>query len=133
MGTVLTIGGKKAFSFFDNNGNCLNSTSSNPNYNIKFGLNTKISCICNNCRSPLLFSEIMGKLIPKYLDLSSNDIQIPSITDSSISTLKINIIIGKYGSQKMNYIDRITHSYESSVSSTTRTLYINFITSDNIK
>jgi hypothetical protein len=30
----------------------------------------------------------------KYLELSSNDIKIPSVTDSSISTLKINIIIG---------------------------------------
>lgn len=76
----------------------------------------------------------MGKSIAKYLDLSSNDLQIPTVTDSSISTLKINIIIGKYGSQKISYIDRITHSYESSASSTTtRTLYINFISSDNIK
>ncbi len=75
----------------------------------------------------------MGKNIAKYLDLSSNDLQIPSVSDSSISTLKINIIVGKYGSQKISYIDRITHSYESSASSTTRTLYINFINSDNIK
>jgi hypothetical protein len=133
MGTILAVGDKKAFSFVDNNGNCLNSTASNPNYNFKFGLNTKISCKCNNCGTPLLFSEIMGRSIAKYLELSSNDIKIPSVTDSSISTLKINIIIGKYGSQKISYIDRITHSYESSVSSTTRTLYINFITSDNIK
>lgn len=75
----------------------------------------------------------MGKTIAQYLDLSGNDLQLPSITDSSIATLKINFILGKYGSQKINYIDRITHSYETSSSSGTRTLYLNFINSDNIK
>jgi hypothetical protein len=52
---------------------------------------------------------------------------------SSVSTLKINFIIGKYGSQKIKYIDKITHSYESVSGSTTRSLYLNFIDSDNIK
>jgi len=49
-----------------------------------------------------------------------------------MTSLRINFIIGKYGSQKVKFINKITYSYESTVS-TIRTLYINFIDSDNIK
>ena len=129
----MTIGGKTAFSFIDSNGNCLNSTASASTYNLRFGLNARISCKCTNCGTPLLYSEIMGKSIAQYLDLSSNDLKFPSVTDSSMTTLKINFIVGKYGSQKIKFIERITYSYESLPGATTKTLYFNFIDSDNIQ
>lgn len=105
----MTIGSKNAFSFVDSSGNCLTSGSSST-FNIRFGHNTKISCICNNCGTPLLFSDLMGKTIAQFYDTTSNNITLPSINDSSITTLKLNFIIGKYGSQKVKYIDKITYS-----------------------
>lgn len=111
MSTIMTIGGKSAFSFVDNSGNCLNSTSTSSNFKFRFGLNTKFSCNCNNCGTPLLFSDIMGKTIPQFLDISNNDLQAPSVDDSSMTTLRLNFIIGKYGSQKTKFIDKITYSY----------------------
>jgi hypothetical protein len=131
MANLLTIGGKTAFSFTGLDGSCL-TIAGTATFGLRFGLNAKISCKCNNCGTPLLFSDIMGKNIPKYLDVTGNDIQIPSVTDSAMTTLRINFIIGKYGSQNVKFIERITYSYESD-GSNIRNLYINFIDGDTIK
>ncbi len=131
ISTLLTIGGKSAFSFIDSQGNCLLSAGSST-FGLKFGQNTKISCKCNNCGTPLLFSDIMGKAVPQFYNIVSKDLSIPTISDLTLTTLRLNFIIGKYGSQKVKYIDRITYSYESN-GSNVRTLYVNFIDSDNIK
>ena len=74
----------------------------------------------------------MGKNISQFLGMSGSDITIPQVADSTMSTLRLNFIVGKYGSQKVKYIERITFSYETK-SLNTRSLYINFIDSDNIK
>ncbi len=131
VSNTLTIGGKSTFSFASNTGNCLSAAGS-ALLSFKFGLNTKICCICNGCGTPLLFSEIMGKKVQKYSGISSNDLTLPSVSDSSMTSLKINLIIGTYGSQKIKFLDRVTYSYQSN-GSNVRSLYINFIDSDNIK
>ncbi len=74
----------------------------------------------------------MGKAIPQFYNIASQNISIPTVNDSALTTLRVNFIIGKYGSQKVKYIDKITSSYESN-GGNIRTLYINFIDSDNIK
>lgn len=134
ISSALVIGGKTTFSFTATNGNCLISSGANT-FSPKFGLNAKISCKCNNCGMPLLFSEIMGKSVPQYFNIPSPFLVLPSITDPAMKTLKINFIIGKYGSQNVKYIEKITYSYEtnpSNVPANIRTLHLNFIDSDNL-
>lgn len=74
----------------------------------------------------------MGKSIPQFLNLPNNDLTFPSVNDLAMTSLKINLVIGKYGSQKIKYIDKIIHSYDAN-GGDIRTLSINFIESDNIK
>lgn len=132
MSSLLTIGGKSAFSFADSNGDCLKSTPLMTGFSFRFGHNIKISCKCVNCGTPLLFSSIMGKTLPQFLDVQSNDLALPTVTDTSMTTLKINFILGTYGSQKIKFIDKVTYSYDSTASDR-RTLYFNFIDSAAIK
>lgn len=53
----------------------------------------------------------MDKTIPQFFNIAENNLTVPSINDSAMTTLKINFIVGKYGSQKIKYIDRITYTY----------------------
>lgn len=69
MSTLVTIGGKSSFSFIDAQGNCLIASGTSA-FSFKFGQNTKISCICNNCGTPLLFSEILGKSISQFYNIA---------------------------------------------------------------
>lgn len=133
MSTVLTIGGKSSFSVVDGQGNCASSAQGlSSAFSLRFGQNTRITCMCNNCgATPLLFTQLMGQPISQFSSISSPTLTIPSVNDPTLTTLKLNFIIGKYGSQKVKYIDRITYSSESN-GSNLRTLYINFIDSDNI-
>ena len=75
----------------------------------------------------------MGQKIAQYFDISNNYLTLPKISDSAMTTLRINFLVGKYGSQKIKFIDRITYSYEASSTSNKKTLYINFIDSDTIR
>lgn len=59
----------------------------------------------------MLFSEIMGKTVPQYLDVTQNTLSLPQVSDSAMTSLKINFILGTYGSQGIKYIDRATYSY----------------------
>lgn len=112
LSTIVSIGAKTAFSFKAKDGSCNNSSSPNTaSFSFKFGQNTKISCKCSSCGTPLLFSEIMGKAIPRFQGVSGDDITIPTISDSSITALKVNFVLGKYGSQKLKFIEKITISY----------------------
>jgi hypothetical protein len=74
----------------------------------------------------------MGKTVSKFLSSTNGTVTIPTVSDSTMTTLTINFIIGKYGSQNLKYIDRVTHSYSSN-GGNVRTLMINFYNSDTIK
>lgn len=79
-----------------------------------------------------MFTDIMGKSLPQFYSNTDHNLTIPTVNDSTMTTFKISFIVGKYGSQKVKYIDRITYSYESN-GANVRSLYINFIDADNIK
>jgi hypothetical protein len=110
----------------------LTSSSGTPFVSFKFGQNVKLSCKCASCGSPLLFSMLMGKKVSKFLSSSNGSVTIPTISDSTMTSLTINFVIGKYGSQNVKYIDRVTYSYSSN-GGNVRTLMINFFNSDTIK
>jgi len=134
MSSILEIDGISSF-IFSNSGVCLtpSSSSGTPFISFKFGQSVKISCKCTSaCSSPLIFSMFMGKPIPKFLSSTNGSLTIPTVSDSSMTSLTLNFIIGKYGSQNVNYIDRVTHSYSSDGGSI-RTLRINFYNSDLIE
>ncbi len=75
---------------------------------------------------------LMGKTIPQFLSSTNGTITIPTVSDSAMTTLTLNIVLGKYGSQNVNYIDRVSHSYSTN-GGNVRTLIINYYNSDTIK
>jgi anionic cell wall polymer biosynthesis LytR-Cps2A-Psr (LCP) family protein len=91
-----------------------------------------MSCKCVSCSNPLLFSMLMGKKVSKFLSSTNGSVTIPTISDSTMTSLTLNFVIGKYGSQNVKYIDRVTYSYSSN-GGNVRTLMINFFDSDTIK
>ncbi len=103
MNSLLSIGGKNSFSFVSFTGDCL-STVGTKTFGLRFGQNTKIECNCNSCGTPLIFSDLLGKTIPKFLGVSGSEITIPSTSASNITKLKLFFVIGKYGTQKVKFI-----------------------------
>lgn len=130
LSSTLVLNGLSFF-IFSSAGNCMTVASGTPNFSFKFGQNVKISCRCVLCGTPLMFSQIMGSTIPQFLSISNNNITIPTITDSTMTSLTLNIAIGRYGSQQINYIDRVSSSYTSD-GGNIRTLMVNFYALDNI-
>lgn len=111
------------------------TNSATPLFELRFGLNLKLICPCPTCTtSPFLYSFFNEKTIPKYKGDSTITVSFPTLTDPKLTNVQINIIVGTYGSRNGKYIERITSSTSSSISTTTtRTLSITFIQPEQLQ
>jgi hypothetical protein len=128
LGDILDIGNKTAFNFVQTGGACLMTANlSAPAFQLKFGATMRLSCACSNCTTiPQLYSTFSGSFLYAYKNDKSKTVSFPTVSDPSITSLQINIIIGTYGSGGGKYIERITSSSVTTASSV-RTLNLVFV------
>jgi hypothetical protein len=92
----------------------------------------KVACLCSGCSSvPQIFSVLSASTINQFSGDSTKTLTLPTITDSAVTDLQLNFIVGSYGSQGIKYIERVSSSTSSSGGST-RSLTIKFVQSSQI-
>lgn len=123
----MQIGSSSTFSFVQSDGTCLTATSGTATtFQLKFGVNMKLSCSLGTNTLPLLFSSFSGKTLNRFSGDTSQTVTIPSFTDVSLTKVELKIVIGAYGSDNARYIERVVVS-TSTASSASRTLNLRFV------
>ena len=107
-GDLFQVGtGSSSFKLIDNTGACLPgiTTSAVPIFSLKFGVNFNVVCTCSGCSSSIpLFTQFMGKTVARYSQDTSENVTIPTISDTAMTSLQLVFVVGTYGSQKFKYI-----------------------------
>jgi hypothetical protein len=103
------------------------ASTSAPSFQLTFGVTMRLTCQCTTCTTiPILYSAFSGNFLYSYKNDITKTVSFPIISDPTITSLQINIIIGIYGSNGGKYIERISSSSVTTASSV-RTLNIVFV------
>ncbi len=127
LGDVLTISGSPPqFSFMDASGNCL-SVGGSSGFNIQIGWRLNSDIVCSGSTNSIkLFNDIIGKSIYAFYLATNNLVTIPEPI-TTYNDVTVYIIIGRYGSANIEYIQAIKTIGIINSNTNTRALRFRFV------
>lgn len=104
----MTLSGQSSFTFLTTTGACITpamTVTGATTFQLKFGLNINLFCSSSDTTMvPLIFSSFSGTKINQFSSDTASTVAIPSFNDPTITSVTLQIVVGKYGSNDSKYI-----------------------------
>lgn len=108
IGDSMTINSQPNFHFLATSGLCITpamNVIAPTLFQLKFGVNMNLFCSSNDTTMiPLIFSAFSGQKLAQFSSDTSATVTIPTFNDLNITSVTLQIIVGKYGSNNAKYI-----------------------------